>query len=338
LKPVVSHASGREYLATALGFLAFLPLFVGIFWLKKRAAWLCLAGVVLLGMIFAPYNGGAATFFIYGAAFSPFLAKSEWRGAQAIAVIVSLAALETWLLHLDLVFLLYAGGFALVIGAGNIFFAQRSRANEKLRLAQEEIEHLAKTAERERIARDLHDVLGHTLSVVILKSQLAGKLLHRDPARAQTEIQEVEQISRQALAEVRHTIRGYRANSLEQELQQALSALETAGVEVQTETRKLDLTPTQEGVVALIVREAVTNVVRHAQARHCRVRLLPENGQCLLEIADDGQGGAAPEGSGLRGMRERVAAVGGTLVRDTHIGTRLTIQFPITSPDAGDLQ
>jgi two-component system sensor histidine kinase DesK len=248
-----------------------------------------------------------------------------------IAIVVGTAVLETRLLHLNLWFLLYAGGFSLVIGAGNIFFAQRNRANEKLRLAHEEIEHLAKVAERERIARDLHDVLGHTLSVVILKSELAGKLLERDRERAKAEIQDVEIISRKALADVRNTIRGYRANSLETELQQALSALETAGVHVESETGKLDLTPAQESVVALVVREAVTNMVRHAQAHHCRVRLVPVNGHCLLEISDDGRGGGEPEGNGLRGMRERVTALGGTLERETHSGTRLTIQFPMAS-------
>ena len=114
---------------------------------------------------------------------------------------------------------IYSGGFALVIGIGNIFFAQRNRSNYKLRMAQEEIEHLAKVAERERIARDLHDVLGHTLSVIILKSELAGKLMDKDPERAKSEIRDVEQTSRQALAEVRQTIRGYRVQSLCEEIE-----------------------------------------------------------------------------------------------------------------------
>ncbi len=103
--------------------------------------------------------------------------------------------------------------------------------------AQEEIEHLAKVAERERIARDLHDVLGHTLSVIILKSELARKLMDHDPARAKAEIADVEQTSREALAEVRSTIRGYRDHSLEAELKQAKATLETAGVTVKSESQ-----------------------------------------------------------------------------------------------------
>jgi two-component system, NarL family, sensor histidine kinase DesK len=197
-----------------------------------------------------------------------------------------------------------------LIGAGNIFFAQRNRANRKLRLAHEEIEHLAKVAERERIARDLHDVLGHTLSVIILKAELAGKLIDLDPERAKAEIGDVERTSRAALADVRSTIRGYRSHSLEEELKQAKATLETAGVAVKSEEGTVGLTPAQESVVALLVREAVTNVVRHAHARNCQLRLAPMNGNCLLEIEDDGRGGLETEGNGLRGMRERVQALG----------------------------
>ena len=201
-------------------------------------------------------------------------------------------------------------------------------------MAKEEIEHLAKVAERERIARDLHDVLGHTLSVIILKSELAGKLIDRDPQRAKAEIADVERTSREALSEVRSTIRGYRAHNLDAELAQAKATLETAGVSVKTESAEIALTPAQESVVALIVREAVTNVVRHAQARNCSLRLAPLNGRCLLEVQDDGRGGSQDEGNGLRGMRERIEALGGTLKRETGGGTRLSIQFPLTPAKA----
>jgi two-component system sensor histidine kinase DesK len=98
-----------------------------------------------------------------------------------------------------------------------------------------------------------------------------------------------------------------------------------------TETRELTLTSAQESVVALIVREAVTNVVRHSRARNCTLRLSPVDGNCLLEIHDDGHGGSGAEGNGLRGMRERVEALGGTLERDTASGTSLKIQFPLAS-------
>jgi two-component system sensor histidine kinase DesK len=184
-------------------------------------------------------------------------------------------------------------------------------------------------AERERIARDLHDVLGHTLSVIILKSELAGKLMERDPQRAGNEIREVEQISRQALSEVRDAIRGYRSRGLEAELAQAKSTLETAGVKAEWHAAKISLPALQESVLSMAVKEAVTNVVRHAQARNCSLRLEQQNGSCHLEIEDDGRGGFQHEGNGLRGMRERVEMLGGTLNRDSQAGTRLTITLPL---------
>ncbi len=331
LQPALTHVSTRLWIADGIGGAVFLVLYFGMYWDRHSRAWFYVAGIVLLAILYAPINAGAATFYIYAAVFVPFIAKTEIGAVKVIALIVAIAAVETWLLHLGLWFLFYAGGFAAVISVGNIFIAQRNRANDKLRLAHDEIEHLAKVAERERIARDLHDVLGHTLSVIILKSELAGKLIDRDPARAKAEIADVEETSRRALADVRSTIRGYRNNNLESELKQATGTLETAGIAVQAETADIGLTPAQESVVALVVREAVTNVVRHAQARHCQLRLAPMNGSCLLEIQDDGCGGVQPEGNGIRGMRERIEALGGIMERDTRQGTKITIQFPLAA-------
>lgn len=330
LDPIFNHASLERWFLTALGTVIFLVLYFAVFWLKNPWALLDIALMVLVGMVYAPFNGGASTFFVFAAALLPFAVEKERDAVKCLAGLILLAALETWLLHLSGWFLFYAGGLSAVLGASNIYFAQRNRMYKKLHMANQEIEHLAKVAERERIARDLHDVLGHTLSVIILKSELAKKLIDRDPERAKAEIADVEQTSRDALAEVRSTIRGYRANSLEAELNQARATLETAGVAVKTDTAAITLTPAQESVVAMVVREAVTNVVRHAQAQNCNLRFVSVNGSCCLEIEDDGRGGFKAEGNGLRGMRERIEALGGTLERDTTSGTRLKIHLPLT--------
>jgi two-component system sensor histidine kinase DesK len=166
--------------------------------------------------------------------------------------------------------------------------------------------------------------------VITLKSELAGKLMDRDPQRAAKEIGEVEQISRKALSDVRDAIRGYRSQGLAAELAQAKSTLETAGLTVQCDAATtLKLPAVQESVLSLAVREAVTNVVRHAQAHTCRLRLEQQNGSCRLQIQDDGRGGFDAEGNGLRGMRERVEMLGGTLNRNTESGTTLTITLPL---------
>ena len=172
------------------------------------------------------------------------------------------------------------------------------------------------------------------MSVIILKSELAGKLIERDPERAKAEIADIERTSRAALADVRSTIRGYRTYSLDAEFKHARAALETAGLKVKTESTELNLTPTQESVVALVLREAVTNVVRHAQAGNCCLRLVPVEGTCLLEVQDDGIGGIQAEGNGLRGMRERIEALGGVLERETATGTSLRIRFPVVMKES----
>ena len=130
---------------------------------------------VLLGVLMQPWNQGACTFFIFAAAMLPFCVATQTAAVLGLVTIGSIGALEGILLHVGGWTLFYSALFPVIIGAGNTFFAERNRINRQLRRANEEIENLAKVAERERIARDLHDVLGHTLSVITLKSELAGK-------------------------------------------------------------------------------------------------------------------------------------------------------------------
>jgi two-component system sensor histidine kinase DesK len=330
VQPIANNPGLKLWLLDGLGAAIFLILYWGIFLLERPRVFAHVGGMVLLGVLFLPYNAGACTFFIFAAAMVPFLVDTQARAVAGLATIAAIAAIEGLVLRIGGWELFWVAGFPVFVGAGNIFFAERNRMNRKLRKANEEIENLAKVAERERIARDLHDVLGHTLSVITLKSELAGKLIDRDPQRAGKEIREVEQISRQALTEVRDAIRGYRSQGLAAELAQAKSTLETAGLTVLCDaSTTVKLPAVQESVLSLAVREAVTNVVRHAQARTCRMRLEQQNGSCRLEIHDDGCGSSNGEGNGLRGMRERVEMLGGTLQRSTEAGTTLTITLPL---------
>jgi two-component system sensor histidine kinase DesK len=327
--PIFNHAGWRQWIFTGLGLAAFLIFYFGFFYAAKAWKYVCVAGILALGVLFAPSNGGAAAFFIYTASFIPFLGETEWGAALLIGGVVAIAALESWWLHISNGFAFPAIFLSTFIGAGNIYFAQRARHAETMRRAHEELEHLAKVAERERIARDLHDVLGHTLSLIALKSELAGKLVDRDPSQAKVEIRDVEQASRHALAEVRQAILGYRAKGLAEEFKQAQATLETAGVEVDSRMPDVQLPATHETVLSLALREAVTNIVRHARAHRCWMHLDRQNGHCYLEIRDDGQGGEHREGNGLRGMRERVESLGGRLDRDTYQGTRIRITLPL---------
>lgn len=333
------------YWLECLGFAAiFVALYVTLF--RSRRVELrvgCIVGMYLLGALTYPINSGAITFFIYCAALLPFVVQSTKTVLTGFGVLALLVVAEGWLLHqssqhLSLWSVASALFFITVVGGSNIFFAQKQRADCKLRMAQEEIEALAAVAERERIARDLHDVLGHTLSVIVLKAELAGRLLQRgeDNARAAQEIADVERTARSALAEVRETIGGYRARGLAAETDAARKALTAAGVRFEIEGMPASgtLRPAEETVLALALREAVTNVVRHAQAQTCRLRFTVENGRHSLAIEDDGRHTSLHEGNGLRGMRERVESIGGTFQLQREHGTRLLIELPAVARSA----
>ncbi|MGV9776029.1 sensor histidine kinase [Streptosporangium sp. NPDC003464] len=184
----------------------------------------------------------------------------------------------------------------------------------RLRRAQQEVARLAAGEERLRIARDLHDLLGHSLSLIVLKSELAGRLAENGSERAVAEIRDIETVARQALVEVREAVSGYRQRDLSAELDGARAALEAAGTQV---TVRLAGTPPPgvlDGLLGWAVREGTTNVMRHARATHCEIAITHDGRATTLEIVDNGRG-AAPygPGSGLNGLTERVEAVGGTV-------------------------
>jgi two-component system sensor histidine kinase DesK len=191
-------------------------------------------------------------------------------------------------------------------------------------------------AERERIARDLHDVLGHTLSVIVLKAELARRLLDQNGAdaaiRARREMADVENTARIALAEVREAIGGYRSRGLACEIDSARHTLEAAGVALYadaSEIRSVRLSAAEETVLALALREAVTNIVRHAHASTCHLRFATQDGVRRLIIEDDGEAVALREGNGLRGMRERIEGLGGRFALEHGQGTRLELHLPV---------
>ena len=338
IEPVANHFTLFQWLLTTLGLIVFLFCYFWVYRTKKtREALAAVVVIALLGAAYLPMNGGAICFFIYAASFFGFIVETSAASILLLVLVAGIYA-EAQLIHLPTSLGFYAIGLSVVMGAININVRQRVKADCKLRRAHEEIESLAKIAERERIARDLHDVLGHTLSVIILKSELASKLMDRDPERARSEILDVERTSRQALAEVRQAIGGDRGHGLRAEIEKARTVLETAGLNVECDTGKIELPATQESVLALAVREATTNIVRHANATNCRLQIRQAEGACHLQIQDDGCGAGEAEGNGLRGMRERVEALGGSLHREILNGTKLTVALPLHTTIAAEAQ
>jgi two-component system, NarL family, sensor histidine kinase DesK len=314
------------------GVVAFLALYIVGYGREGRTALMYAAAIAVLGALAAPTDGWATTYYVYAATFVAYAVPSR-QAYRIIGVALPIVALLSWLTHVPLISIAMSVLFSVIVGVSCIANAEQKRINSRLSQANDQIERLAKIAERERIARDLHDVLGHTLSVIALKSQLASKIAERDPERALAEIREVEAIARTTLDELREAVSGYRAAGITDELSRARDVLASAGLAVECEAADVRLAPAHESVLALAIREAVTNVVRHARAHAVRLRLAAVGGACRFEIHDDGVGASASEGNGLSGMRERVESHGGSLERTFDRGTRLVVTLPL-APEA----
>lgn len=325
------NTSAVDWALDAAVVVAFLALYFRGFWVHGSALLRIAFAIVALGVIYSPRNPGASVFFIYGAAFIGEATPRPAAGTRWLLVIAAIVAVEAWLVPLPPQAWIPGIVFSLIVGGTNIHYAEMRRKDHALVRAHRTAEQLATIAERERIARDLHDLLGHTLSVIVIKAELASKLSDIDPSRAADEIRDVERISRNALREVRHAIHGYRGERVQDEIATARAALASAGVALTFDAGDVGtagLDSDTERALALAVREAVTNVIRHARASRCDITLTREPSGVRLVIEDNGVGGDSPEGAGLSGMRARLGELGGTLARDASRGTRLTLWVP----------
>jgi two-component system sensor histidine kinase DesK len=261
--------------------------------------------------------------------------RSRWSPALVVLV----AAAATVVLHSQGTTWSSAfwetGLSTLLAGLLTYAFSRLIAVIAELRRTREELAKAAVSQERLRFSRDLHDLLGHTLSVIVVKAQLVRRSVHADPEAAAAHAADIEAVGRQLLTEVRQAVRGYRQATLDEELQRATEMLQAAGVTTEVVRRGTALTSEQEDVLAWVVREGATNVVRHAHARSARITTDNSAGRVRLRVEDDGVGADVDghEGSGLAGLRERLAEVGGSLhARAGQPGFQLTAVLPGT-PD-----
>jgi two-component system sensor histidine kinase DesK len=244
-----------------------------------------------------------------------------------------------------------AVGFgASTLGVGLLMVLMRDlrTRNDELNEARAELARLAVAQERQRFARDLHDLFGHTLSVITLKAELAGRLLPDSPHAAGREVAEVEQVARKALVEVRQAVSGYRQPTLEGELEGAQMALSAAGIEADVQRSQVAFDPEVEAVLAWTVREGATNVIRHSRASWCTLKITGSVGDAAAEVLDNG-GGIAVEapadvtvghngngGHGLEGLTERAHGLRGKIEAGSRPegGFRLAVTVPLARPVA----
>ncbi|MDR2013924.1 MAG: sensor histidine kinase [Rhodanobacter sp.] len=325
--------------ATLVSIVVFLPLYFNGVRQAGRRALFYAAAIALIGFVLTPFNGYANnTYLGYALAFLP-LSDITWRQISAVIVAgLVVCAIEALLLGISLRYLV--AGVSIIgllsISTMMVGYTHREQLQRLLHLAElrrshDEIRRLAALAERERIGRDLHDLLGHTLSLITLKSELAARLFDCDLPAARREIRDVERVARDALGQVRRAVTGIRMAGLAAELASARLLLESSDVRLDYAFGDVALSSEIETVFALTMREAVTNIQRHARAKQVRVTVTFDSEAARMEIVDDGCGTDIVLGNGLAGMRERLQILGGRL--EIHAacgqGTRLIACVPL---------
>ncbi|MGW2420138.1 histidine kinase [Streptomyces sp. NPDC001709] len=333
-----------------LGLLTFNSLYVYVtfrsFDRAKREAVSTRVALVLMGLLTTGlavgYGGNWLMFFpLLGLATGATL-RGPWLGRTGVLLALYAAAVSgirgDWS---DATNIGYATFLSSMVTAAILGLSEAVR---ELRAAREELARRAVEKERLRFSRDLHDLLGHTLSVIVVKSEAARRLAPRDMDAALGQITDIESVGRQALTEIREAVTGYREGSLATELTRARSALSAASVEPVVRQSGTPLEPQAEALLGWVVREAVTNVVRHSDASRCEITVESGTEQARLTVTDNGSGTpvSRPQqgigGTGLKGLTERLAAAGGSLTAgpSPRGGFTVSAELPVGSAEFAD--
>ena len=318
---------------TLLSYPVFLWLYARALLGPRRHGWCHALAMAAMSLLLLRWYPSGLSYFVFGCV----MLRVSWRQTRFIHYLLQLLAMNlvyvgvaVWIGYPPSMWL-WVPTMTLVIGTIiNVEHASEEK-DAALALSHDEVRRLAATAERERIGRDLHDLLGHTLSLITLKLELSRKLFERDPAASKRELEDAERVAREALAQVRSAVTGIRATDLAAELASARLLLESAQVQLDYGAPPDGLPPDVERGLALVLREAVTNISRHAQATQAQVEFASEEKAVQLCIADNGRGGVAADGNGLSGMRDRVRELRGTLSVESPrgSGTRLLVRVPL---------
>ena len=347
---------GLNLLITIAGLMIFTTIYFWVMWphplneqarirSSLRTSLTLIAGLTLLVLFLSIIYGSAFIWLFIGVSAVAGISLSFRNASIAVFGLtlltlgVSLATSgritsANWLQIIPLVLLVRG------LGLDMIGFVRLSDAMRELQGAREELARQAVTEERLRMARDLHDLLGHTLSLITLKSELAGRLLEKDPQAATREVHEVERVARQALREVREAVTGYRQRTLLGELDGARQILEAAEVISIIDYEPRSLPSDIDAVLAWVVREGVTNVIRHSRAKHCLIKVMFTDEYVQAEVSNDGypreKSSTSRTGTGLSGLTERVTKLGGNIEAGPESisngsGFQLKVKIPINN-------
>lgn len=305
---------GVELGIVIVGVISFLACYFRAYWCQGKELFFYIVAICLIGSVMAGINAGASVFFVYAAGFCCGFSPRS-KAFFALLFVLLFVVIFSVLTQQVVFFWFSAVFFSCIIGLLNIHQIEVQNKNKALKQSQQEIKQIAETAERERISRDLHDILGHSLSVITLKAELASKMIDKgiDLEKIKHEIKEVEELSRATLAQVRGAVSGYNKATIANELLQATVATQAAGIKLIKNIAVCELSAEVESELALIIRESITNVIRHADTNSVQVDLVNKNNELILTITDQGYIQDIKENSGIQNMRSRINKIGGQM-------------------------
>lgn len=319
-----------QYISMAAALLLFLVCYFWAYRSSRREMHWPIAGIVLVAALITPVNPGSIAMFAYAGFFIGFAYTLKRYLLLMLLLVAVLVVLQlTLTIHWNLFLIM---GLPIVLGVSLLGRAEQAKLRHRLaeKQSEDEIKQLATAVERERIARDLHDILGHTLSSIILKADLAEKLLARQQiAAAQQQLSELSQVAREALSQVRQSVSGYKHQGLAAEVHKLLGRLRDAGFQAELTGDIPALNSRCETAIILALTELTTNVMRHSKGDSCQLSFGQQGNGLLISVADNGSGSDLAEGNGLAGLRERLAAIGSTLVLEQHNGVTANIKMPL---------
>ena len=324
------HPIENSFIYASMGTTLFLVVYFHAHWASSKNIHWNILGIVIIASGLTHISVSASVFFVYAGAFCCLLGSPR----KAVMGLITIAG---WVLILSSVaslgpfFYIPAILFTFLVGGINIYQHEVALQRKELVLSQQEVRHLARTSERERIARDLHDLIGHTFSIITLKAELVNKLIDKDINRAKTEISALENISRDALSQIREVVTGYRTSDLNTELAHAKYVLESNDINFSYQFDEFEMSDHINKELAIMLKELVTNILKHAQADSVDVVINNINNQACMQIKDNGVGFIPIENErfGLKGMVERVSKLAGTLSIESSSGTQIDINIPL---------
>lgn len=322
-----------DWTRVGVSLLLLLPFLYAYFWAYKSSrtqAKYPIALMIITASIAAIFTSGAISFFSFAGFFIGFFYSLR-------TAILTFFIISAWLWILNYLiayetyhFPLYGMLITFVVGLFGVVEHNNERIKRQQRQSNDEIANLATALERERIARDLHDIMGHNLSSIALKAQLAEKLTEAGELKlAQQHLQELAEIARNSLSEIRQTVSNYKHKGIQDTVKQLCSLLRQKDIEVQIEGNIPPLTSLQESQLGLMLTELVNNMLKHSQASECLWRYQVQNNQLNLSISDNSPSKAIKEGNGLKGIRERIAFLEGEFTYDTSDGYTFQISLPL---------